>query len=102
MRNLADSLSSRRISTTFARALCALIISSVAIASRAFADGNSATFNYTGTIQTFTVPENGYYSISATGAVGGGSQSSPGWVGSSGGAGARAAGIVHLTSGTVL
>src|SRR5947207_5329043 len=86
----------RRISRTFARTLCALITSSGAIASSAFADGSGTTFNYTGTIQTFTVPQNGYYLISATGAIGAGGE------GSGGGAGARAAGVVHLTGGTVL
>src|SRR5256885_14100632 len=96
MRNLADSLSSRRIFRTFARVLCALLISSGAIASSAFADGNVTTFNYTGAIQTFTVPYDGYYLISATGASG-----AAGFY-TSGGAGARQSGVVHLRAGTIL
>ena len=54
------------------------------------------TFNFTGDVQTFTVPESGYYEISALGAQGGDTSSH------TGGLGGEISGTVYLKAGTVL
>ena len=61
------------------------------------------TFNYTGAVQTYTVPAGaGGVTIQATGGGGGsGGNDSNGW-GGAGGAGARATGTYYAAPGTVL
>lgn len=77
----------------FTRTLCrtALLLFPLAGAARA-----DAVFNYTGGLQTFNVPQDGYYSLTATGGTGGGATNS------SGGAGATQTGQIYLTAGTTL
>ena len=58
----------------------------------------SNTYNYTGSSQTYTVPEDGYYELTVVGASGGGASSG----GSRGGYGGYSKGTVYLTKGTVL
>ena len=56
------------------------------------------TFNYTGNLQTFTVPTTGWYEFTAYGAQGGNGNAG----GSTGGFGAEVGGKFHLTGGSIL
>ena len=58
---------------------------------------DKATFNYTGTIQSYTIAEEGYYSLEAWGAQGGNYDST--YVG---GYGAHTFGVAYFPQGTVL
>ncbi|NBU71186.1 MAG: hypothetical protein EBS53_07015 [Bacteroidetes bacterium] len=60
----------------------------------------SQTFNYTGSVQTFTAPATGTYTLEAWGAQGGNDPTNPGSV--FGGRGGYAKGDVTLTAGTTI
>ena len=61
----------------------------------------SADFDYTGNVQTFNVPETGYYMLECWGANGGGDWENLG-INSAGGIGGYARGLKQLTKGTTL
>jgi hypothetical protein len=68
----------------------------VALAAASSVNGQQV-FTYSGSIQTFTVPETGTYAISVSGAQGGGAGTSD-----PGGLGASLSGAVSLNQGTIL
>jgi hypothetical protein len=84
------------------RAKRMLLAGASLLALMAGAGGASATtFDFTGTVQHFTIVTSGLYDIEAAGAQGGGG--GPGFFGfSSGGAGAEVGGEVFLTAGEML
>ena len=61
-----------------------------------FEASNSTIFPYTGSVQTYTIPQNGFYRLEAYGAQGGDSN------GYSGGKGGYTAGVKYFTAGEVL
>lgn len=63
-------------------------------------DNGTQTFGYTGSVQEYVVPRDGYYKLEAWGASGGGSTDQT--KGSHGGQGGYTAGTVYLTRGTKL
>jgi len=62
--------------------------------------GGAQTYNYTGSVQTFTAPTNGTYTLEAWGAQGGNDPSNPNAI--FGGRGGYAKGDVYLTAGQTI
>lgn len=92
------SIKSMKISRLVA-ALSAFVIGASVLAYanlNADAANLEKTFNFTGDVQTFTVPESGYYEIYALGAQGGDTSRYKG------GLGGEISGTVYLKAGTVL